>query len=138
LNHSVLTRRRNHANTLRESAFFSSLLGGIVAGFLAGYVVKFLNDNIKLGRNLDGLKPVLILPLLGTTIVGLLMIYVVGAPVAAALASMTAFLKGMQGANAIALGAIIGLMMAFDMGGPVNKAAYTFATGLIASATDPI
>ncbi len=111
----------------------AGFLGGIVAGFLAGYVVYYLNRYIKLGRNLDGLKPVLILPLLGTTIVGLLMIYVLGQPVAAALAWLTEFLKGMQGANAIALGAVIGLMMAFDMGGPVNKAAYTFATGLIAS-----
>lgn len=111
----------------------AGFLGGIVAGFLAGYVVLYLNRYIKLGRNLDGLKPVLILPLLGTTIVGLLMVYVLGQPVAAALTWLTDFLKGMQGANAIVLGAIIGLMMAFDMGGPVNKAAYTFATGLIAS-----
>lgn len=111
----------------------AGFLGGIVAGFLAGYVVLYLNRYIKLGRNLDGLKPVLILPLLGSAIVGLLMIYVLGEPVAAALAWLTDFLKGMQGANAIALGAIIGMMMAFDMGGPVNKAAYTFATGLIAS-----
>lgn len=116
----------------------AGFLGGIVAGFLAGYVVKFLNDNINLGRNLDGLKPVLILPLLGSTIVGLLMIYVIGAPVASALTALTAFLKGMQGANAIALGALIGVMMAFDMGGPVNKAAYTFATGLIASADNAV
>ncbi|WP_026784480.1 PTS fructose transporter subunit IIC [Pleomorphomonas koreensis] len=111
----------------------AGFLGGIVAGFLAGYVVLYLNRYIKLGRNLDGLKPVLILPLLGTTIVGLLMVYVLGEPVAAALTWLTEFLKGMQGANAIVLGAIIGMMMAFDMGGPVNKAAYTFATGLIAS-----
>jgi len=111
----------------------AGFLGGIVAGFLAGYVVLYLNRYIKLGRNLDGLKPVLILPLLGTTIVGLLMVYVLGEPVAAALTWLTDFLKGMQGANAIVLGAIIGMMMAFDMGGPVNKAAYTFATGLIAS-----
>lgn len=111
----------------------AGFLGGIVAGFLAGYVVLYLNRYIKLGRNLDGLKPVLILPLLGTTIVGLLMVYVLGQPVAAALTWLTDFLKGMQGANAIVLGAIIGMMMAFDMGGPVNKAAYTFATGLIAS-----
>ena len=111
----------------------AGFLGGIVAGFLAGYVVKFLNDHINLGKNLAGLKPVLILPLLGATIVGLLMIYVIGEPVATALASLTAWLKGMQTANAVVLGAIIGAMMAFDMGGPVNKSAYTFATGLIAS-----
>jgi fructose PTS system EIIBC or EIIC component len=111
----------------------AGFLGGIVAGFLAGYVVAFLNKTIQLPRTLEGLKPVLILPLLGTTIVGLLMIYVIGAPVAQALAAMTEFLKGMQGANAVLLGVIIGAMMAFDMGGPVNKAAYTFATGLLAS-----
>jgi PTS system fructose-specific IIC component len=111
----------------------AGFLGGIVAGFLAGYVVSFLNKTIQLPRTLEGLKPVLILPLLGTTIVGLLMIYVIGTPVAQALAAMTDFLKGMQGANAILLGVIIGAMMAFDMGGPVNKAAYTFATGLLAS-----
>ena len=114
-------------------AIGAGFLGGIVAGFLAGYVVAFLNKTIQLPRTLEGLKPVLILPLLGTTIVGLLMIYVIGAPVAQALAAMTDFLKGMQGANAIVLGVIIGAMMAFDMGGPVNKAAYTFATGLLAS-----
>lgn len=115
------------------NAIGAGFLGGIVAGFLAGYVVKFLNDHINLGKNLAGLKPVLILPLLGSAIVGLLMIYVIGEPVATALAAMTAWLKGMQTGNAILLGAIIGAMMAFDMGGPVNKSAYTFATGLIAS-----
>jgi len=116
----------------------AGFLGGIVAGFLAGYVVKFLNDNIHLGRNLDGLKPVLILPLLGTIVVGLLMVYVVGTPVAAALSALTTWLKGMQTANAVVLGAIIGAMMAFDMGGPVNKAAYAFSTGLIASADNAV
>lgn len=116
----------------------AGFLGGIVAGFLAGYIVKFLNDNIHLGRNLDGLKPVLILPLFGSTIVGLLMIYVVGEPVAMALSALTGWLKGMQTANAVVLGAIIGAMMAFDMGGPVNKAAYAFSTGLIASADNAV
>ncbi len=111
----------------------AGFIGGIAAGFLAGYTVKFLNDKIQLGRNLDGLKPVLILPLLGTAIVGLLMFYVVGGPVAVALAAITAWLKGLQGSNAIFLGLLLGSMMAFDMGGPVNKAAYAFATGLIAS-----
>jgi PTS system fructose-specific IIC component len=76
---------------------------------------------------------VLILPFLGALFTGLVMIYVVGAPVAAALAALTEFLRGMQGSGAIALGLIIGAMMAFDMGGPVNKAAYAFSTGLIAS-----
>ena len=111
----------------------AGFIGGIAAGFLAGYTVKFLNDKIQLGRNLDGLKPVLILPLLGTAIVGLLMYYVVGGPVSIALAAITTWLKGLQGANALFLGLLLGSMMAFDMGGPVNKAAYAFATGLIAN-----
>ena len=116
----------------------SGFLGGIAAGFLAGYIVKFLSDNLPLPRTLAGLKPVLILPLLGTTIVGLLMYYVVGEPVAAALAAITSWLKSMQGTNAAFLGLLLGAMMAFDMGGPINKAAYAFATGLITSQTDPI
>lgn len=120
------------------SAIGSGFLGGIAAGFLAGYIVKFISDNLPLPRTLVGLKPVLILPLLGTTLVGLLMYYVVGEPVAAALAAITGWLKGMQGANAAFLGLLLGAMMAFDMGGPVNKSAYAFATGLITSQTDPI
>ncbi|PWC89392.1 PTS fructose transporter subunit IIBC [Azospirillum sp. TSH100] len=111
----------------------AGFLGGIVAGFIAGYGTAFLNRHIKLHRNLEGLKPVLILPLLGSLLTGLLMIYVVGTPVAEALAWMSAWLKGMQGSSAILLGLLLGAMMAFDMGGPVNKAAYAFSTGLIAS-----
>ncbi|OWY39935.1 PTS fructose transporter subunit EIIBC [Xenophilus sp. AP218F] len=111
----------------------SGFLGGIVAGFIAGYGTRWLNQRIQLGRHLDGLKPVLILPVLGSLLVGLAMIYVVGEPVAAILSALTGALKGMQGSSALALGALLGAMMAFDMGGPVNKAAYAFATGLIAS-----
>lgn len=111
----------------------AGFLGGIAAGFIAGYGVAFLNQHIKLPRNLEGLKPVLILPVLGTLLTGLAMIYVVGGPVAEALAALTAWLRGMQGSSAILLGLLIGGMMAFDMGGPVNKAAYAFSTGLLAS-----
>lgn len=111
----------------------SGFLGGIAAGFIAGYGTDWLNRHIKLHRNLDSLKPVLILPVLGSLLVGLLMIYVVGTPVAAVLTALTDWLKSMQGSSAVLLGAIIGGMMAFDMGGPVNKAAYTFSTALIAS-----
>ncbi len=121
------------AGGMIASSIGSGFLGGIVAGFIAGYAVKYLNEKIQLGRNFDGLKPVLILPLLGTTIVGLLMYYVLGQPVAAALGAVTDWLKGLQGSSALALGMILGGMMAFDMGGPINKAAYTFATGLLAS-----
>ncbi|MBS9477658.1 fructose-specific PTS transporter subunit EIIC [Ancylobacter radicis] len=111
----------------------AGFLGGIVAGFIAGYGTEFLNRSIKLPRNLAGLKPVLILPILGTLLTGLLMIYVVGGPTAQLLAAVTEWLRGMQGTSAIILGIIIGGMMAFDMGGPINKAAYAFSTGLIAS-----
>ncbi|GEM46931.1 PTS fructose-like transporter subunit IIB [Deinococcus cellulosilyticus] len=111
----------------------SGFLGGMIAGFLAGYLVQWLNKNIQLPRTLQGLKPTLILPLLGTTLVGLLMIYVIGTPVAAVLNALTEWLKGMSGTNAVLLGLLLGAMMAFDMGGPVNKASYAFATGLLAS-----
>ena len=112
----------------------AGFLGGIVAGFVAGYSVAWLNRVLKLPRTLEGLKPVLILPVLGALVTGLALIYVAGGPVAAALAALTEFLRNMQGSGAIALGLIIGGMMAFDMGGPVNKAAYAFSTGLLTSA----
>ncbi|WP_321403918.1 PTS fructose-like transporter subunit IIB [Maridesulfovibrio sp.] len=111
----------------------AGFLGGIVAGFIAGYLTKFLNDKIKLPQNLQGLKPVLILPFLSTLVVGLLMIYVIGPPVKIALTSLSEWLQSMQGTSALALGLLLGAMMAFDMGGPVNKAAYTFAVGLLSA-----
>lgn len=111
----------------------AGFLGGIIAGFIAGYGVAALNRFIRLPRNLEGLKPVLILPVLGTLLVGLAMMYVFGQPVADLLAWLTTWLRGMQGSSALLLGLLLGGMMAFDMGGPVNKAAYAFATGLIAS-----
>ena len=111
----------------------AGFLGGIVAGFIAGYGVAGLNRVIRLPKNLQGLKPVLILPLLGASLTGLLMIYAVGTPVAALLGFLTEWLRAMQGSSAILLGLILGAMMAFDMGGPVNKASYAFSVGLIAS-----
>ncbi|MFK9691093.1 PTS fructose transporter subunit EIIBC, partial [Escherichia coli] len=83
--------------------------------FVAGYGTDALNRWLKLPRNLEGLKPVLILPVLGCLLTGLVMLYVVGAPVAALLGSLTHWLRGMQGANAVPLGALLGGMMAFDM-----------------------
>ena len=118
----------------------AGFLGGIVAGFLAGYVTKWLKDTIQLPKTMQGLKPVLILPLLSTLIVGLLMIFVIGSPMGAIMEVLKSWLEGLTGTNRILLGAIIGAMMAFDMGGPVNKAAYTFGAGLLASeaSTGPI
>jgi len=115
------------------SSIGAGFLGGIVAGFIAGYATDWFNKMIKLPPTLQGLKPVLILPLLGSAVTGLLMIYVVGTPVKIALDALTAWLSGMQESSAIVLGAILGLMMAFDMGGPVNKAAYAFSVGLLDS-----
>ncbi|MCJ2128448.1 fructose-specific PTS transporter subunit EIIC [Methylobacterium sp. E-045] len=114
----------------------AGFLGGIAAGFIAGYATRFLNRHIRLHKNLEGLKPVLILPLLVTSITGLMMIYVVGVPVAAILAGLTDWLKGMQGASALVLGLILGGMMAVDMGGPINKAAYASAAALLSSGVD--
>lgn len=111
----------------------AGFLGGIASGFLAGYLTKFLADRIKLPATLEGLKPVLILPFLSSIIVGLLMIYVIAPPVKIVLVAMTEWLNAMQGTNAVVLGLILGAMMAFDMGGPINKAAYTFGVGLLAS-----
>ncbi|SEO41998.1 PTS system D-fructose-specific IIB component (F1P-forming), Frc family (TC 4.A.2.1.1)/PTS system D-fructose-specific IIC component (F1P-forming), Frc family (TC 4.A.2.1.1) [Methylobacterium sp. ap11] len=111
----------------------AGFLGGIAAGFIAGYTVAFLSRSIRLPKNLEGLKPVLILPLVGTLVTGLLMVYVVGVPVAALLAALTGWLKGMQGASALVLGLILGGMMAVDMGGPINKAAYASSAALISS-----
>jgi fructose PTS system EIIBC or EIIC component len=111
----------------------SGFLGGLVAGFLAGYVTLALNTYIKMPKNLKGLMPVLILPLLSTLIVGLAMVFLIGPPMKVVNDAMTAFLKGTQTGSAIGLGLILGAMMAFDMGGPVNKAAYAFSVGLLAS-----
>lgn len=116
----------------------SGFLGAIIAGFLAGYTVYWLNRSIKLPRNLAGLMPVLILPLLGSLIVGLLMIYVVGVPVSFLNQSLLNGLKGLGTSNAALLGLVLGLMMAFDMGGPVNKAAYAFSVGLLLDPHNPV
>ncbi|QBL40962.1 PTS fructose transporter subunit EIIBC [Stenotrophomonas sp. ASS1] len=111
----------------------AGFIGGILAGFIAGYGVHWINRALRLPRSLEGLKPVLILPVLGTLLVGLLMMYVIGTPVAGLLAWLTDWLRGMQGSSAILLGLLLGGMMAADMGGPVNKASYAFSTALISS-----
>ena len=117
----------------------AGFIGGILAGFIAGYSVLWLNRAIKLPKTLQGLKPVLILPLLGVSITGLLMFYVIGKPTAELLNALTAWLQGMKGAQAAVLGLILGGMMAVDMGGPINKAAYAFGTTLLAAnVTEPM
>ena len=115
------------------SSMGAGFIGGIAAGFIAGYGVAFMAAHIRLPQALKGLLPMLILPVLGSLFTGLLMFYLVGAPVAELLQWLSAWLRGMQGASALLLGLLLGAMMAFDMGGPVNKAAYAFSTGMIAS-----
>ena len=113
----------------------SEKLASLVAGFLAGYSAKFLAEKVKLPQSMDALKPILIIPLVASLITGLVMIYIVGGPVSAAMEGLTHFLNTMGSANAVLLGVILGCMMCFDLGGPVNKAAYTFGVGLLASHT---
>ncbi|MCX2961736.1 fructose-specific PTS transporter subunit EIIC [Rodentibacter caecimuris] len=111
----------------------AGILGGILAGFLSGYIVKLLNITIKLPASFLSLKPILILPLLGTGIVSLLMLYIFIPPIKVIMDNLVEWLNSMGQANALILGAVVGAMMCVDMGGPINKAAYTFGTGLIAS-----
>ncbi|NKI21351.1 PTS transporter subunit EIIA [Paenibacillus dendritiformis] len=110
----------------------AGFLGGLVAGFLAGYVVVLLKRLLKnLPQALEGIKPVLLFPLLGLLIVGILMVTVVNPPVAVLNGMMTDWLNSLSGANAILLGLILGGMMAVDMGGPINKVAFTFGIAAI-------
>ncbi|MBA5763979.1 PTS fructose transporter subunit IIBC [Vibrio sp. 404] len=113
----------------------AGFLGGIAAGFIAGYAAKFIADRVQLPQSMEALKPILIIPFVASLFTGLVMIYVVGGPVSSIMAAMTEFLNNMGSANAVLLGVILGAMMCFDLGGPVNKAAYTFGVGLLASQT---
>ncbi|WHP32890.1 PTS fructose transporter subunit IIBC [Trabulsiella odontotermitis] len=113
----------------------SGFIGGIIAGFLAGYVAKLISTKVKLPPSMEALKPILIIPLFSSLIVGLAMIYLIGKPVAGILAGLTHWLQTMGTANAVLLGAILGGMMCTDMGGPVNKAAYAFGVGLLSTQT---
>lgn len=112
----------------------SGFLGALVAGFLAGYLVLGLKKAFsKLPDSLEGIKPVLLYPLIGVFLVGVIMTYVVEPPIGALNTLINNGLNGMNGASAIILGALLGGMMSVDMGGPVNKAAYVFGTASIAA-----
>lgn len=113
----------------------AGFIGGIIAGFLAGYVARALTRHVRLPSSVESLKPILIIPLISSLVTGLVMIYLVGEPVAGILGKLTAFLASMGSTNAVLLGILLGAMMCFDLGGPVNKAAYTFGVGLLASET---
>jgi len=113
----------------------AGFLGGIAAGFIAGYAAKFLADKVQLPQSMEALKPILIIPFVATLFTGLVMIYIVGGPVAGIMTALTDFLNNMGSDSAVLLGIVLGAMMCFDLGGPVNKAAYAFGVGLLASQT---
>lgn len=113
----------------------AGFLGGIAAGFIAGYSAKFIADKVSLPQSMEALKPILIIPFVASLFTGLVMVYIVGGPVAGIMSALTEFLNNMGSTNAVLLGVILGCMMCFDLGGPVNKAAYTFGVGLLASQT---
>ena len=119
--------------TLALAGVSSGFLGALVGGFLAGGVVLVLRNALRnLPKSLQGLNAILLLPLLGTALTGFLMFFV-NIPMAAINTGMNNFLSGLEGSSAILLGLVLGGMMAVDMGGPVNKAAYVFGTGTLAA-----
>ena len=112
----------------------SGFLGALVAGFVAGYIVNLLKKIFsKLPESLDGVKPVLLYPLLGIFLIGVIMQFVVEPPIGALNTAINNGLNGLNGASAVVLGVLLGGMMSVDMGGPVNKAAYVFGTASIAA-----
>lgn len=111
----------------------AGFLGGIIIGYFAGYVALAITKYLPLPKSMEALKPILIVPLLATLITGLVMQFVVGTPIAWLMKIITVWLNTMNGANAVMLGALLGGMMCTDMGGPINKVAYAFGTGMISS-----
>ena len=109
----------------------AGFLGGLAAGLIAGGVVMAI-QKVNIPAALRGIMPVVVIPLISSAVVGFLMFVVIGKPIAEAQKGMTDWLNGLSGSNAILLGTLLGLMMCFDLGGPVNKVAYTFATAGIA------
>jgi PTS system fructose-specific IIC component len=112
-------------------------LGGLLGGLLAGAVTLAIL-RVKVPRALAGVMPVVIIPLVTTFVVGVVMIVVIGKPIASAQSSLTDWLNGLSGTNSVVLGILLGAMMAFDMGGPVNKVAYTFGLASLASGNTKI
>ncbi|MER5733492.1 fructose-specific PTS transporter subunit EIIC [Streptomyces sp. NPDC002138] len=122
------------ANTgsLYHSKAGAGFIGAIVTGFLAGFLVLWIKK-VKVPKVVQPIMPIIVIPIIATTALGLFFIYVIGKPISWVFENLTSWLSGMTGTSAILLGALLGLMIAFDMGGPVNKTAFLFGTGLIAS-----
>ncbi|WP_443071847.1 fructose-specific PTS transporter subunit EIIC [Streptomyces sp. WMMC940] len=127
------------ANTgaLYGSEAGAGFIGAIVTGFLAGYLVLWIKK-IKVPRFAQPIMPIIVIPIVATSALGLFFIYVIGKPIAWVFEHLTGWLSGMTGTSAILLGAVLGLMIAFDMGGPVNKTAFLFGAGLIASGNQTV
>jgi PTS system fructose-specific IIC component len=117
---------------LIANAIGAGFLGGLIAGLLAGAIVLLIN-RVKVPKGMRGVMPVVVIPLLSTLVVGILMLVVLGQPIAAVSRGLTSWLNGLSGSNAVLLGVLLGLMMGFDMGGPVNKVAYAFGLAGLAS-----
>jgi fructose PTS system EIIBC or EIIC component len=113
----------------------AGFIGGLIAGILAGLIVLGIRK-WKVPKSVRGIMPVVVIPLLSTMVVGILMFVVLGPPLAAVSAGLTNWLNGLSGANKVLLGILLGLMMAFDMGGPINKTAYAFAVAGLSTGTD--
>ncbi|PJN50290.1 PTS system mannose-specific EIIBCA component [Paenibacillus sp. GM2FR] len=108
----------------------AGFIGGIIAGFLAGYVALAIK-RIKVPRSLQPIMPIIVIPVLASLVVGLIFVFVIGAPVANLFEALTVWLAGMQGTSSILLALILGAMISFDMGGPVNKVAFLFGSAMI-------
>ncbi|EFA3823628.1 PTS 2-O-a-mannosyl-D-glycerate transporter subunit IIABC [Escherichia coli] len=111
----------------------SGFLGAVVGGLIAGYLMRWVKNYLRLSSKFNGFLTFYLYPVLGTLGAGSLMLFVVGEPVAWINNSLTAWLNGLSGSNALLLGAILGFMCSFDLGGPVNKAAYAFCLGAMAN-----
>ncbi|MFI6008615.1 fructose-specific PTS transporter subunit EIIC [Streptomyces sp. NPDC051243] len=127
------------ANTgeLYDSKAGAGFIGAIVTGFLAGYLVLWIKK-VKVPKFVQPIMPIIVIPIVATTALGLFFIYVIGKPISWVFEHLTSWLSGMTGASAVLLGAILGLMIAFDMGGPVNKTAFLFGAGLIATGNQTV
>lgn len=127
------------ANTgdLYDSKAGAGFIGAIVTGFLAGYLVLWIKK-VKVPKFAQPIMPIIVIPIVATSALGLFFIYVIGKPISWVFEHLTSWLSGMTGTSAILLGAILGLMIAFDMGGPVNKTAFLFGAGLIATGNQTV
>ncbi|MEV0206695.1 fructose-specific PTS transporter subunit EIIC [Streptomyces sp. NPDC050788] len=127
------------ANTgsLYDSKAGAGFIGAIVTGFLAGYLVLWIKK-VKVPKFVQPIMPIIVIPIVATTVLGMFFIYVIGKPISWVFEHLTSWLGGMTGTSAMLLGTILGLMIAFDMGGPVNKTAFLFGAGLIATGNQTV